>query len=130
MYIDLKLNFLQNNLLLNYYIKQKINVSFISKREQQNVTPYKKNIYVAIFKFYRLTMLAGLGSPLRLILDGGLNPDGFGIPVDPVLIFISVDGSWLSVAGGNMIVLTGFKPDPTLLRDEVEDILYERILTV
>lgn len=33
--------------------------------------------------------LDGLGSPLRFMFDGGLRPDGFGIPVEPMVIFWS-----------------------------------------
>lgn len=32
--------------------------------------------------------LDGRGSPLRLMAEGGLRPDGFGIPVEPTVIFV------------------------------------------
>lgn len=40
-------------------------------------------IYLSVF-----IKLDGLGSPLRFIFEGGLRPDGFGIPVEPIVIFV------------------------------------------
>lgn len=39
--------------------------------------------YLSVF-----TKLDGRGSPLRLIAEGGLRPEGFGIPVEPIVILV------------------------------------------
>lgn len=39
----------------------------------------------------RLTMLEGRGRPLRFICEGGRRPEGFGMPVAPVVTWVSFE---------------------------------------
>jgi len=41
----------------------------------------------------RRTMLEGLGRPLRFICEGGRKPEGFGMPVAPVVTWVSFEES-------------------------------------
>lgn len=60
------------------------------EREQFHMISYIKEILIVVFYFSVFIKLDGLGSPLRFIFEGGLRPDGFGIPVEPIVILVRV----------------------------------------
>lgn len=96
-------------------------VRFFRKRKNWKIKLGKFEIYFSAF-----IKLAGRGRPLRLIFDGGLRPEGLGIPVEPIVTFVRFVGTFTALAVDCTIVLGGLRAWDCLVRlcdEDAEDIL-------